>query len=88
MNLSRGQSVEMLRVVSERIEMPDRPAVFRQTRRLDAGNLFQVGAQIVRVLAPARGFLHQLVELLHEDHGLELLHPVVAAAGEKLASRL
>src|SRR5207249_3064448 len=59
---------------------PDR----RRADLLVAGNLFQVGAQVVRVLAPARGFLNQLVELLHEDHGLELLHPVIAATGEIL----
>src|SRR2546422_1067859 len=60
-----------------------RSAAFRQTCRLDTGNLFQVGAQVVRVRTSARGFLHQLVELLHEDHRLELLHPVVAATGEE-----
>src|SRR5439155_12464372 len=76
--------VEAVCVVSEWIEMPDRAAVCRQTRRLNAGNLFQVGAQVVRVLAPSRGFLHQLVELLHEDHRLKLLHPVIAATGEIL----
>src|SRR5205809_776069 len=73
--LVAGQPAEMFRVVSEWIEMPDRPAVFRQARRLDAGNLLQMGAQVVRVLTAARGFLHQLVELLHENHSLELLHP-------------
>src|SRR5438034_4974557 len=73
----------MLRVISKWIEMPDRPAVFRQPRRLDAGNLLQVDAQVVRVLASARGFLHQLVELLHKNHSLELLHPIVAAASEE-----
>src|SRR5437867_3443074 len=62
--------------------MPDRAAVSGQTYRLDAGNLFQVGAQVVGVLTSSRSLLHQLVELLHEDHGLELLHPVVAAARE------
>ena len=40
-------------------------------------------AQVVRVLASARGFLHQLVELLHKNHSLELLHPIVAAASEE-----
>src|SRR5207244_9032033 len=80
--LVAGQPAEMLRVVSEGIEMPDRPAVFRQPRRLDAGNLLEVGAQVVRVLTSARGFMHQLVELLHENHGLELLHPIVAATGK------
>src|SRR5205823_7589571 len=79
-----GQSVEVFRVISEWIEMPDRAAVFRQPRRMDAGNLFQMRAQVVRVLTTTRGFLHQLVKLLHEDHGLELLHPVVAATSEKL----
>src|SRR5439155_14343522 len=77
------QPVEMRRVVSEWIEMPDRPAVFGQPHRPDAGNLFQVCAQVVRVLTPAFGFPHQLVELLQENHGLELLHPIVASAGEK-----
>jgi hypothetical protein len=64
--------------------MPDRPAVFRQPRRPNAGNAAQVSAQVVRILTPSRRFLHQLVELLHQDHGLKLLHPVVAAAGEEL----
>src|SRR5439155_10653901 len=64
--LVTGQSIELFRVVSEWIEMPDRAAVFRQPRRLDARNLFQVGAQVVRVLASARGFLQQLVKLLQE----------------------
>src|SRR5205807_2557784 len=82
--LVASQTVEVVCVVSEWIEMPDRGAVLRQTRRLDAGNLFQVAAQVVRVLAPARGFLNQLVELLHADDGLELLHPVIAATGEIL----
>src|SRR6185503_1072235 len=77
-----GQPAEMRRVVSEWIEMPDRPAVFRQPRRLNAGNLTQLAAQVVRVFTTARRFAHQLVELLHEDHRLELLHSVVAAAGE------
>src|SRR6184192_297167 len=73
----------MIRVVPEWIEVPDGPAAFGQPRRMDAGNLFQVCAQVVRVLASARGFLHQLVELLHKNHSLELLHPIVAAASEE-----
>ena len=41
----------------------------------------QSGSAAVR-LREARRFLDQFVELLHEDYGLELLHAVVAAAGE------
>src|SRR5207247_6561879 len=67
---------------SEWIKVPDRAAVFRQTRWLDAGNLFQMDAQVVCVFTPARRFLHELLELLHEDHGLELLHAIVAATGK------
>src|SRR5213593_2391703 len=62
--------------------MPDGPAVSGHTHRLNTGNLLEAAAQIVGVLAPARGFLHQLVELLHENDGLELLHPEVSAASE------
>src|SRR5207244_8740928 len=56
--LVAGQPAEMLRVVSEWIEMPDRPAAFRQPRRLDAGNLLQVCGQVIRVLTSARCFPH------------------------------
>src|SRR5262249_4179159 len=78
-----AQTTEVLGVISDRVEMPDRAAVLRQTRRLEAGDFFQMRAQVVRVLAAARGFLDQLVKLLQEHHSLELLHAVVAAPGEK-----
>ena len=47
-------------------------------------NLFQVGAQVVRISPAASRFAHELVDLLHQNHGLELLHSVVAAASEEL----
>ena len=62
--------------------MPHRPAVLRQAHGRDAGNLAEVGAQVVGVRAADFGFLHQLVELLHEQDRLGLGHAVVVAAGE------
>ena len=59
--LVTGKPVELLRVVAERVEMPDRLAVFQQTRWLDAGNLLEIDGQVVGVLAPASGFLYQLL---------------------------
>ena len=61
------QAVELCRVVAKRVQVPHGPAVFRQTQRLDAGNLFQAGRQIVGILAPPLGLLHQLVELRQQD---------------------
>lgn len=60
--------------------MPNGLAVFRQACGLDAGNLFQLGAQVVGVFPAACRFAHELVDLLHQNHGLKLLHSVVAAA--------
>ena len=62
--------------------MPHRPAVLRQAHGRYAGDLPEVGAQIVGVGAADFGFLHQLVELLHEKDRLRLGHPVIVAAGE------
>src|SRR5262249_24569924 len=69
-------------VVSERVEMPDSLAVFGQACRLDAGDLLHGGGQPRRVFAAPPGLLAQLVELLQEHDGLEMLHPGVAAARE------
>src|SRR5688572_24084701 len=72
----------MLGVVAEGKQMPNRAAVLGQAHRLDAGDLAQLGREIVGVFLPARGFLKKLIELLEQDHRLKLLHGVIAAADE------
>ena len=62
--------------------MPRRAAVLGQAHGRDAGNLAEVGGQVVGVGAADFGLLHQLVELLHEQDRLRLGHPVIVAAGE------
>jgi len=80
--LVAGQAVELGRVIAERVEVPHRPAVLGQPHRRDAGDLPEVRAQIIGIGAADRGFLHEFVELLHEEDRLRLGHPVVAAAGK------
>ena len=82
MNVVAGQPLELLRVVPERVQVPDRPAVLGQARRLDARDLLQGGGQAIGVLAPPGRVLDQLVELLQEHGRLEVLHAEVAAARE------
>ncbi len=77
-----AQPVELVCVVAERVEMPDWIAVFGEANCLDARDGFEAFGEMLGVGAADFCFLDELVELLHEDDGLELLHSVIAAAGE------
>src|SRR5690349_16258655 len=78
------EAVEVVGVVAERIKVPNRTAVFRQTGWLDAANFFEAGCEIIGVLLATSGFAQQLLELLEKNHRLELLHAIVTAAREEL----